>query len=148
MFWNPRGIGKKETITSTASYLISPSSHSVLSSIAGWISESVEGNTYQHLLGFTITSRFHQTRQLDHQTYVIVNVFDLYSEIISRVSPVTATHFFKTYSKMDTINTMSAAVFERAILEARKEKTFWQKYKWMIIGGLAALPPQIALGWW
>ncbi|KAG4432113.1 hypothetical protein IFR05_012412 [Cadophora sp. M221] len=49
---------------------------------------------------------------------------------------------------MDTINTISAVVFERAILQARDEKSFWDKYKWYIIGGLAALPPQIGLGWW
>ncbi|KAH7385022.1 hypothetical protein BKA64DRAFT_712145 [Cadophora sp. MPI-SDFR-AT-0126] len=49
---------------------------------------------------------------------------------------------------MDTVNAISLEVFERAVIQARAEKSFWQKYRWYIIGGLAALPPQILLGWW
>lgn len=47
---------------------------------------------------------------------------------------------------------VTRTIFERGMIEARedgeKKKTFWQKYKWMIIGGLAAMPIQIAGGWW
>tara|TARA_R110002060_G_scaffold74444_2_gene83681 strand:+ start:2176 stop:2325 length:150 start_codon:yes stop_codon:yes gene_type:complete len=49
---------------------------------------------------------------------------------------------------METLNAISLAITERALIQAREEKSFWQKYRWYIIGGLAALPPQAALGWW
>ncbi|PVH81025.1 hypothetical protein DL98DRAFT_514934 [Cadophora sp. DSE1049] len=49
---------------------------------------------------------------------------------------------------METLNAISLAVVERALIQARAEKSFWQKYRWYIIGGLAAMPPQAALGWW
>jgi hypothetical protein len=31
----------------------------------------------------------------------------------------------------------------RAVLVARDDKTFWEKYKWMIIGGAIAVPIQL-----
>ncbi|KAK2630566.1 hypothetical protein QTJ16_001386 [Diplocarpon rosae] len=45
------------------------------------------------------------------------------------------------------VDTVTRAIFERAIIEARDDKSFWDKYKWYIIGGLAAMPIQIGLGY-
>lgn len=40
---------------------------------------------------------------------------------------------------MDLIN--------RAVLEARADKSFWDKYKALIIGGAAAIPIQLVALW-
>ncbi|RDW77564.1 hypothetical protein BP6252_05617 [Coleophoma cylindrospora] len=38
--------------------------------------------------------------------------------------------------------------FARAVLEARDNKSFWDKYKWLIIGGAIAMPFQLVGLWW
>lgn len=35
----------------------------------------------------------------------------------------------------------------RAILVAREDKSFWEKYKWLIIGGAVAMPLQLIALW-
>ncbi|KAH9204169.1 hypothetical protein DL95DRAFT_471733 [Leptodontidium sp. 2 PMI_412] len=47
---------------------------------------------------------------------------------------------------MDII-TQANSILERAILEARKDKSFWEKYKWYIIGGGIAVPIQVVAGY-
>ncbi|KAF8853262.1 hypothetical protein BDZ45DRAFT_748772 [Acephala macrosclerotiorum] len=37
----------------------------------------------------------------------------------------------------------SLSLLNCAILEARENKSFWEKYKWLIIGGLIAVPIQL-----
>ncbi|KUJ20760.1 uncharacterized protein LY89DRAFT_730774 [Mollisia scopiformis] len=39
----------------------------------------------------------------------------------------------------------SLTLLNRAILEARDKKSFWDKYKWLIIGGLIAVPIQLVM---
>lgn len=34
----------------------------------------------------------------------------------------------------------------RAILVARDDKSFWEKYKWLVIGGAIAIPIQLVAG--
>jgi hypothetical protein len=38
-------------------------------------------------------------------------------------------------------------IFSRAIIEARADKSFWEKYKWLIIGGAIAMPVQLVMLW-
>ncbi|RDW61410.1 hypothetical protein BP5796_11302 [Coleophoma crateriformis] len=38
--------------------------------------------------------------------------------------------------------------FARAVLEARANKSFWDKHKWLIIGGLISMPFQLVGAWW
>lgn len=37
-------------------------------------------------------------------------------------------------------------VVSRAILVARDDKSFWEKYKWLVIGGAIAIPIQLVAG--
>jgi hypothetical protein len=37
-------------------------------------------------------------------------------------------------------------VISRALLVAREDKSFWEKYKWLIIGGAIAIPIQLVAG--
>ncbi|CAL3965377.1 hypothetical protein PZA11_001863 [Diplocarpon coronariae] len=46
------------------------------------------------------------------------------------------------------MDTITRTIIERGIIEARDDKSFWDKYKWYIIGGLGAMPIQIGLGYW
>ena len=38
---------------------------------------------------------------------------------------------------------MDMQILSRTIIQARDDKTFWEKYKWLIIGGAIAMPVQL-----
>ncbi|PVH70418.1 hypothetical protein DL98DRAFT_597833 [Cadophora sp. DSE1049] len=41
----------------------------------------------------------------------------------------------------------SIQLLSRAIIQARDDKSFWDKYKWYIIGGVIAIPIQLVMLW-
>jgi hypothetical protein len=45
-----------------------------------------------------------------------------------------------------SVRFLSMEVISRALLVARDDKSFWEKYKWLIIGGAIAIPIQVVAG--